>query len=349
MKVSYLTRYNNKHLYDSGEALSYISDRRRVVGWAKERGHTLISKPTEEADAAVFGVLSDLRQLEKFSSQLKVLDMVDGYLALNENPFIDVLRGFRRQDRWFQSVKFSQRLEYACSRADRVVVGSPEQARLVHKHNKRVHVILDNQLEFGSPRSIKQPETREKKTLIWEGLSSTLFHLFEFAEIIDEYLEKTDSRLIIISNETIVLNKFYRKPLRTKEAIDRKFPRSKVRIQFHPWNVQTLLDKSREADVAIIPLNLGDNIALYKPENKLLIMLSLGLPALVSPIHSYSRTLNLLGLGSFLVQENDWSFKLEELSYLQRENIDHHRVTNYLQNILNPEKLYREWDKVFDL
>lgn len=349
MKIAYLTSYTNQHLYDSKNALSYISDRRRVAGWSTERGHVLTTNPTEDIDAAVFGVLSDLRQLEKFGSQLKVLDVVDGYLALNENPFTDFLRGLRRQDRWFQSVRFSERLEYACRRANRVVVGSPEQASLVQKYNKRVHVILDNQSEFGRPRVIRQMVGSRKKTLIWEGLSSTIFHLLKIADNLDEYLERTESKLIILSNEKMILSKFYRKPVPTQEVINRKFPKSNSRIEFYPWNLQTLLQKSRDADVAIIPLDLKDKIALYKPENKLLIMLSLGLPTLASPIYSYSRVLNSLGLDNFLVPEDNWSIKLRELSPLPQNKIDHHRVMNYLQNNLDSRKLYSAWDTVFSL
>lgn len=349
MKIAYLTNYQNQILYDSQNLFSYISDRRRVVGWAMDRGHELIVNHLDTTDAAVFSVLSDFRQLKSCKSKWKVLDMVDGYLNLGENAFVDCLRGLKRADRYHRSIRFSKRLQYACKIVDSVVVGSPEQAKEVKNFNKNVHVILDNQSEFGVPKILKDYKDNSEKTILWEGLSATLPHLLSVAKNLDIFLKASNSTLIVLSNDRTKISKFATRTSNTKDLLAKNFPLSKNQVQFYTWSIQDVITLSNIADFAIIPLNMKDNLAIMKPENKLLIMLSLGLRTLVSPIHSYSRVCDRLSLNNFLVHQNDWSKKLEQANIFLDSQVDKTKVHKYLQNTLSQESLHSAWDKAFGI
>lgn len=349
MKVAYLTAHTSHLQYESPEALMYISDRRRSAGWASNRGHSIVTGPKCDVDAAVFGALSDFRLLERFKSKWKVLDLVDGYLALNENLIIDNLRGIRRQDRWLYSLRFSERLKHACSVVDCVVTGSPEQATLVSRYNKNVHIILDNQSEFGTQKSMKLDNNSREKTFLWEGLSSNIFHLLTISNVLDKHLEKTNSTLVVLSNKRVIRNKYFQRSQSTEELLMSKFPQSRERIQFYPWSVEAMLRESKRADCAIIPINIEDRFAMLKPENKLLIMLSLGLPTLVSAIYSYSRVLHSLSLNQFLVGKGQWLEKLNHLDEMLGVGIDVSKVNQYLSRQLDAERLNTLWDRAFNL
>jgi hypothetical protein len=318
-----------------------------VVGWALNRGHDLIVKSGQKVDAAVFGVLSDFRQLKEFRREWKVLDLVDGYLNLGESLLVDSLRGLRRDDRGLNSILFSKRLQYACKTVDCVVVGSPEQAKVVEKFNKNIHVILDNQSEFGAPKALKDHNGNSDKIILWEGLSATLPHLLSISKTLDIYLKDTKSTLVVLSNERTKINKFFNKTINSKDLLVKSFPLSKKQVQFHSWSTERVIEHSSNADFAIIPLNMKDNLALMKPENKLLIMLSLGLRTLVSPINSYTRVCQDLSLNNCLVNENDWSRKLEQTDLFLNTSVDKSIVHEYLRSTLCKENLYTLWDKAF--
>lgn len=349
MKISYLTNHQNLALHDSTNPLTYISDRRRVVGWAKARGHTIVSGVDKGADAAVFGILSDFRELDKFKSSYKILDMVDGYLALDESPIFDLARGFYRPDRGYRSFRFSRRLQSVCASVDCIVVGSTEQRDLVLPFNKNVHVILDSQIEFGPSQTIRWPNTKtgENRILLWEGLSVTLKHLINFANPIDEFLERTNSTLRVLTNENIPrggINVFSRD---SSSYIRRAFPRAHKNVEFEIWSKEALLAQSLEADFAIIPIDTRDKMGMYKPENKALLLLSIGLPVFVSPIFSYVRVMRELGLGTLVVKENNWGKSLNEwnrnLALARKSQSGRPNVSDYL----NSTDLLKAWDNVF--
>lgn len=347
MKIAYLTNYQNRYLYDSKNLFSYISDRRRVVGWAQDRGHRLITNPEDTVDAAVFGVLSDFRQLDRFRNKWKVLDMVDGYLNLEENLFIDSLRGLRRDDWTFKTIKFSKRLQHACKTVDCIVVGSPEQAESVQKFNKNIHVILDDQSEFGAPKTFKDHSDKGERIILWEGLSASLPHLLSISRSLDSYLKTSNSTLLVLSNKRTKISKFSSRTKDTKELLRDSFSMSKNQVYFFPWSSQSVIENSMIADMAIIPLDMEDKLALLKPENKLLIMLSLGLKTLVSPINSYSRVCQELSLEHFLVDKNNWFKKLDEIDHFYNTSLNETGIHRYLETSLSKEKLFLSWDKAF--
>jgi hypothetical protein len=348
MKIAYLTQYARRYLYDSAKDLSYISDRRRIVGWAIDRNHLLTQNLDDEVDAAVFSVLSDFRLIHKYRKTFKVLDMVDGYLAMRESIVNEALRGAKRPDRFLKSYKFSERLRYACETVDCIVVGSPEQAELVSSFNRNVHVILDNQAEFGSPVNIRLPKNGSKFTIIWEGLSATLHHLFEISEVLDNYLHRTGSNLVVLSNELTKMSNYRSKYVSTDTLLRSHFRKSVNSVHFQTWTVTSMQKYSKIADFAIIPLNLNDRLALYKPENKLLIMLSLGVLPIVSPIYSYNRICEELFLSDLLVQDNDWKGRFDELSSLKKLPVNKKGVKDFLKSTIDPSVLFSKWDKVFN-
>lgn len=332
------------------EDFSYISDRRRAAGWARKREIRLVRSLNEPIHYAIFQITSDFRLSKKINTPF-ILDMVDMYLARKEPLLKDVIRGLARKDRFFRDIRFSKKLEYICQNANSVVVGSEEQAKLVRKLNQNVHVILDNHEEFGSPQVLRtgNPVKDKEFNLVWEGLSSTLSHLFDQADSIIHFIRQTNSKLYILSNPKRY--RFMDKYLEsdTRKSIKKVFAQCIQNIYFIEWTQENLLSISNKMDFAIIPINLEDSFAEGKPENKLMIFLRLGLPVLMSPTSAYSRVARELGIENSLVEENDWGKVLNSKVLSRFSDFPSSNIQEWLVSSHNAQILDMKWDRVFGL
>jgi len=326
----------------------YISDRRRAASWAKSRGITLTKSIDQPIDYAILQVTSDFRIIRELKAPF-TLDMVDMYLARREQLLKDMARGLVREDRWFQDVRFSRRLESVCKSAKSIVVGSEEQASFARRYNENVHVILDNHDEFGPPQKLRSVDVNKTKgfKLVWEGLSSNLEHLFKQSEPLTSFLKQTDSNLYIFTNQQKhrFMDKYFAS--QTKERVQKHFSQCVERVHFTEWSVESLKDLSMQMDFAIIPIDIDDPFAEGKPENKMLIYLRLGLPVLVSPTSAYRRVAMNLGLENFLVEKNDWNKALNPKELGKLAGLPARHIQEWLTTCHNGRVLHDKWDKVF--
>lgn len=103
-------------------------------------------------------------------------------------------------------------------------------------------------------------------------------------------------------------------------------------------------------DLAIIPINHRDALHWNKPENKLLMLWQIGIPALTSNTPAYTRVMNSAGLPYLCHSEEEWIKKIEgyqQASATEREK-DFNKTTAYLQAHHTKEIILEKWDKIFE-
>lgn len=330
---------------------SHIGDRRRFAHYAESRGIELQAQISPNLDILVVTPLRDLRKIaNSVGKRTKlILDLVDGYL--HEKPGIikdfgrGIIRNSSKELRGFS--RYSKTLTEFILQADTVVVGTIEQASLVKSINPKANtpVILDYHQEIPELKSnTMHSKNRDlNKVFFWEGQSSNLKHLIGQ---IDKVLSgKGAERLIILTNPefNLLANRFFK--VESEEYLYAQIEKDfQEKIQLREWSPKALLASSIEANVSIIPINLKDDFACAKPENKLLIMWRLNLPAFVSPTPAYARVLDELNLSHYLVR-GEWSRipALQEIKSMW--NQDSRIVKNYLLEYHSPTAISRRWEQ----
>jgi hypothetical protein len=331
--------------------LEYIGNRRRFVGWARSRNVNVQLDSADGCDAAIFGVTSDLRTLAR-TKTFKVLDMADAYLSLEENHFWDITRNLYRKDRALFPLKFSDRLKQSCKLVDVVVVSTPEQLQVAREFNANAVDILDNLdeiplLDAGKSSNSYVCKQRNFK-IVWEGLNVTLKHLFAIKDNLKPFLSETDSELVIISNRVMRKTRDNWRFDDAESYMQSEMGIASERIRFVDWNMKSLVEETRSADFAIIPISQEDKFAMLKPENKLLVFLRLGVPTFFTNTPAYTRVSSQLGLREFEVCSEQWQKTFSHLSDTGVPSFNLSKVHQQLKRKYNSEVLLKKWDSVFE-
>jgi hypothetical protein len=102
--------------------------------------------------------------------------------------------------------------------------------------------------------------------------------------------------------------------------LSRKYPNS---IKIEQWSEESLIDCSRYADIALIPISPNDDLAKLKHECKMLIFWQLGVPTIQTGTKSYKRVASEANLNEYCVNSmNDWNLRINQLSEVE----EHERV-----------------------
>lgn len=141
-------------------AMSHAADRRRLVYWAKKRGHVITQDLKSSVDVIVLSGRSDFGKIGDYHAKVPiVIDLIDGYLE-NENPIVDLARGLGKIATSQLSGKprrYSTVLSQAIGHADATICASIEQKHPISKFTTNAHVILDFHEEFPFIPFAKKP------------------------------------------------------------------------------------------------------------------------------------------------------------------------------------------------
>jgi glycosyltransferase involved in cell wall biosynthesis len=99
----------------------------------------------------------------------------------------------------------------------------------------------------------------------------------------------------------------------------------------------------------VIPLDLTDPFARGKPENKLLLLWRMGIPAVVSATPAYRRVLDAAGLPMACADAAAWRATLA--TYLESETLRAaagRRGAEYAELHAGDERLLERWDAVLE-
>ncbi len=330
---------------------SHPGDRRRLVFWAKNRGHSITTDLREKVDVIVLSERADFGAFTGMATKVPlVFDLVDAYLT-REGAMDDWLRGTSKVLTGQLSgtpKPFTKFVQNLCSHASAVVCSSPEQLETITSFSKNIHVILDSHEELPMiPFSRK--EGIQPKRILWEGMPATLGGVAQIAPALVAAQASGELAFDFVTDPTYfrVLGRYFKRETSTllKKNLGTIYQRSRI----IPWSKENLESAARASNLAIIPINLSSPLQYLKPENRLLIMWRLGLPCLTSPSPSYTRTTNAAGTNTVCNSVSDWKEKI--LTILSDPDYAEDIVRKgqtYLKENHNSKILLRKWDEVFE-
>jgi hypothetical protein len=286
-------------------------DRRRVVYWANQRGHELVTDLSKKVDVIIVSENSNFKKILSIKKKTPIiLDLIDGYLAEN-NFFVDYLHSLSRKNisNFLNPPKlFSSEIKNFCIESKAVVCSSYEQRELITKYNSNIHIILDSHEEIPVLNPRKYIKSNK---ILWEGLPVTIYNINQISSVLKNISFDINLELEFLTDKEYFRygNRFFKKDTLTMLKKDLKGFSGQIRVL--PWTVNNLIYASKGSKLAVIPLNLNLAMNKFKPENKLLIMWRLGLPCLVSPNTSYMRIAKNLDLDNVCYNASDWMKKIQ--------------------------------------
>lgn len=330
--------------------LSAPGDRRRLVFWAKSRGHTIVPKENKAVDVVFLSEKADLGAFarDKISAPI-ILDLVDAYLA-PVNSIEDLARGVSKyvsREITGGPRKFTRIVQRICERSSAVICSSPEQKNLVLPYSRNVHVILDSHEEFPilPPR---KPSRYDLPKLLWEGMPATIRGISQIVDAISESKmnESVSLEFVTDLNYFLFHGKYFERD--THSLISKLLKKSELQSILNPWSPKNLIAAAEKASLGVLPINLENQMQYFKPENRLLIMWRLGLPCLTSTSPAYSRVSSLAGVEICCNSVSDWVRRIEYMhssSEIAEENAILGQM--YVKEFHNSDILLEKWDEVF--
>ena len=329
--------------------LTHPGDRRRLVFWAKQKGHQIITDSNEVVDVMVISERGNLGLIRENGPPI-VFDLIDGYLA-KENPGIDWLRGTSKVLTKKISGKpkpFSKIVANLCLSSSAVICSSEEQKITIKPYSNNIHVILDCHdeiplLPFNTSMS------SQKRKVLWEGLPATMGGLKSIQPALLATWKENNYEIDFLSDLEYfrVLGKYL--PSETELVLEKFLGDIYPYSHLIPWNISNLVNSAKQSAAAIIPVDLSSSLQFLKPENRLLIMWRLGLPCLTSALPSYVRVNEIVGVDGVCRTNDEWHSKLGSLlteEYLAEEMVI--RGQSYLKEFHNSEVLLEKWDRAFE-
>ena len=230
-----------------------------------------------------------------------------------------------------------------------IICGSKEQQKVLLEYNTSVLVIPDfvvteslfykNNYELVDPASV---------SVLWEGLSGGLVRiaidLFKLLGSIDEEIfinVVTDPKTYLVGGRYIAID--------TNKYLEKLAKRFGIKVRFWSWSKENLNSAIECSDFGIILIPKNDKTMQSKPENKLVLLSSFGLPVLVSSTPSYKSYLERAGgQNLYTLATNPNSINLKKFcsqvslrSYIG-ENLRGYAIKEYAE-----EEIIVKWKALF--
>jgi len=325
------------------------ADRRRFPRYAAIRGLLFdVVSGWEDNDVIILSTAADITRWVNAPTDRKiVVDLPDA--------FLDEGRGLKRAVRglakWVSGetrhpvINYHKAVERLLERADAVVCSTDEQAARIARHCHNVHPILDlhGELECLSPTI----RTSGQLDIVWEGLTATLPAIRQTLPALRAMAGRIDVRLHLVTD--LVAPRYMNRFLvsRTEDLVSDWG----IRVRLHQWSIETLTEVAGSCDLAIVPVDLADPMALGKPENRMRIFWRLGLPVVASASPANVRAASLAGLGDRVLcsTADDWRRTLESLHARPEDRL---AIATAGQEtaltVYSEESLAQRWDRLFE-
>jgi hypothetical protein len=191
----------------------------------------------------------------------------------------------------------------------------------------------------------KRLDTGCKKSIFWEGFGYTLKHFKIISRELDNFLLENEYELNILTNVSFARWGGYLGKIQSVKLVKKWFPKSFQSINIIPWTIENVKSYANKSDFAIIPIDIDDNFAKLKPENKLLGLWALGLPVLFSDTPAYKRVSTEAGLDSACLSKNQWAKALNDHDYILDEQYSDLAGAYLLKNHTKID-LVKKWENV---
>jgi hypothetical protein len=332
--------------------LSHPADRRRIVYWAKKRGHEITLDLSAKKDVIVLSGRADLTKWSELDVRPPlILDLVDGYLG-NELFWRDWLRGAGKILTGQNSGRirpFRKIVGEACQLAQAVICETSEQRKTILPFCTNTHAILDFHEEF--PMLPFRPETQSDNfpSLMWEGLPFTAKGLLQLEKAFIEISRSYPISLEMVTDlfYPLFLGRYFKQDTRKiiqglPEVLGKQF-------RITEWNIEEVVDAAQRSHLAVLPLNPSGTLNPLKAENRLLMMWRIGLPTLVSPSLAYTRVMQVTEIDGVCHNPEEWKEKILLLMNsvkLREEWVN--RGQQYIRDTHSEELVMSAWDNLID-
>ncbi len=193
----------------------------------------------------------------------------------------------------FDKFKYYNKIYKIISYADLVIAGNSYLASYANHFNKNV-VIISTVVDTDKYTAIYPKENASKICIGWSGSSTTIKH-FKYAE---EFLN--------------LLKNKYRDNIIIKVVGDASYKNEALDIKGSSWSKETEVEELNSIDIGIMPLP-NDDWSKGKCGLKGLLYMSMGIPAVMSPVGVNNEILKN-GINGFLAEsDNEWLDKLSLL------------------------------------
>lgn len=337
---------------------SHPADRRRYAYYFEKRGIYYEYADFEKSyDAVYISVSADLSKWASYKKTKEiqgiatrvVFDLSDAYLSAT--PLSDFLRSlyYYLSGRTSNlSISYRKIILEMMAGSDVVLCGSVEQKKILDTMHHNVVVMRDYfEGEIVFRKNSFQLQKKGQLHLFWEGFSHGNLSCFKLLKNIVNRIHGFEVHLHIVTDPWYcrIGGSYYCKP--TIVILKDLFKDTSINLHLYDWCEQTFSAIAASCDFAIIPIP-NDPIMQMKPENKLLLLWSIGLPAIVSNTASYNRVMDSIGQNFTADSIDDWVVKINELS--SSESIRSSYINSaklYLVQHCLDSQILNSWDCVF--
>lgn len=333
--------------------LTSAGDRRRVVFWAKARGHTIVTDLDQNIDVIIASEKSDFNSRTFAKTKTPVIfDLIDAYLS-PVNLSDDLARGFAKRltGEISGGVKpFSHHIKDFCISSDAVICSSIEQEKVIRPYNLNTHIILDShdEIPFIETKPLKS-KSGSTYRILWEGQPTTIRGVKQISSTLSQLAKAKTLHFDFVTDEFYfqILGKYMRRS--TSSLLEKDHRAIFNRVSIIPWTQSNLAESARKSVIAMIPIDLSVPMQRLKPENRLLIMWRLGLPCLTSLSPAYLRVALQAGTKTVCDTPQVW---LESFNHLLIDSTFAHeevlRGQNYIYENHTRVILLDKWDKAIE-
>lgn len=328
--------------------LNHAGDRRRLVYWARRRGHAIVLDKDEKVDVVVLTERADFfTALRNWSGAPVILDLIDGYLG-DERVWKDLARGVGKVLTGQISGpprRYKEMLIHACIDSQAVICETPEQRETILPYCENTHAILSIHEEF----PMLNPQQVKSHTLMWEGLPFTAGGLKLLEKAMIEMTSNFSPNLKIVTDlryPQILGTYRYRD---TEKVLGRIPNILGQKFSISEWSLSAVIETAKLSQIAVLPLDPAGKLNSLKAENRLLIMWRLGLPTLTSPSLAYNRVMKAVGMDQICQSPGEWMPKLKELFESQTvRNEAVNRGQQYIRDTHSEKIVLEAWDRAIE-
>jgi len=334
-------------------------DRRRYVPFMRDFGiKREIAKFDVHYDVLYVSLNCDLNLWSKYKSLHDnkktriIFDLSDNYLKAGTisscvRSIVHFGSGKTRQ----LNFDYRSSIKKMLSCADVVTVGSEEQKQYLSKYHDEIIVVRD----YFKPeiKEVVDPTytvSDNELNIFWEGFSHGSKSIFKGIKKLISPLRGNYSkiRLHVVTDAKYckIMGKYLCRG--TLSILQNLFNDIGVEVCFYPWSVSNLNLAAARSSLAIIWLP-NDEFMRSKPENKLLLCWSLGLPTIASDSGSYERVMRVSGNSSCLLK-NDLHDKQKMIDFCLNEKYRRKNLLlgrEYISKELSYSRLFQVWHEVF--
>ncbi|MEM9672039.1 MAG: glycosyltransferase family 4 protein [Bacteroidota bacterium] len=224
---------------------------------------------------------------------------------------------------WVSKLKWHSKVKSVCQWSYRVSVGNNYLANFARKHNPST-IINPTTIDTENHHNILTNHQHRPVTIGWTGSHSTLKYLSSIEKVLIRLSESYDFKFLIIADRPPTLNI--------------------KNLEFIRWSQATEIQDLARIQIGIMPLT-DTSWSRGKCGFKALQYLSLGIPAVVSPVGVNAEIVQANKQGFHATTELEWYASLEKLltDAVLREKmgragrqrvIDHYSVTSNTSNFL---------------